>query len=77
VPFLITLISGILLSLVSIGLVIFFFDRFLFSHDMLVGLAAIGFTLGALWWGWTQIPLYFRHTIHRWLQRNERDENQE
>src|SRR5438132_6306112 len=40
VPFLITLISGILLSLISIGLVIFFFDRFLFSHDMFVGLAA-------------------------------------
>ena len=32
---------------------------------MLVGLAAIDFILGALWWGWTQIPLYFRHTIHR------------
>src|SRR6266853_2119732 len=59
---------------ISIGPVIFFFDRFLFSHDMLVGLAAIGFMLGALWWGWTQIPLYFRKTIHRWLQRNGRDD---
>jgi hypothetical protein len=24
-----------------------------------------------LWWGWTHIPLYFRKTIHRWLQRKE------
>jgi hypothetical protein len=41
---------------------------------MLVGLAAIDFVLGALWWGWTQIPLHFRKTIHRWLQRKEKDE---
>src|SRR6266849_5536074 len=75
VLFLITLILGILLSLVSIGLVVFFFTRFLFSRDMFVGLAATGFVLDALWWGWTQIPLYFRKTIHGWLQRSNRDRN--
>jgi hypothetical protein len=35
---------------------------------MAVGLAAIDFALGALWWGWSQIPVYFRHAIRRWLQ---------
>jgi len=45
--------------------------------DMLVGLAAIDFVLGALWWGWTQIPLYFRKSIHRWLQRQGKDEKVE
>jgi len=50
---------------------------FLFSHDMLVGLAAIGFILGALCWGWTQIPLYCRKTIHRWVQRHKKDGNNE
>src|SRR5712692_1855348 len=33
--FLITLISGILLSLISVGLLVFFISRFLFSRDML------------------------------------------
>jgi len=74
--FLLTLVPGLILCIISIGLVAFFFDRFLFSHDMLVGLAAIDFILGSLWWGWTQIPLCFRKTIHRWLQRSDRDKNQ-
>jgi RNA polymerase subunit RPABC4/transcription elongation factor Spt4 len=74
VLFLIALISGILFSLVSLGLVIFFFARFLFKDDMFVGLAATGFVVGALWCGWTQIPRYFRKAIHRWLQRKEKDE---
>ena len=67
--FLLALVPGLILCIISIGLVIFFFDRFLFSRDMLVGLAAIDFILGALWWGWTEIPLYFRKTIYRWLQK--------
>jgi len=71
--FIFTLVPGLILCVISIGLVAFFFDRFLFSHDMLVGLAAIGFVLCALWWGWTQIPVYFRHTIHHWLQRNDKE----
>ena len=72
--FLLTLVPGLILCVISIGLVIFFFDRFLFSHDMLVGLAAIDCVLIALWWGWTRIPFYFRRTIHRWVQRNDRDD---
>jgi hypothetical protein len=63
------------LVVISVGLVIFFFNRFLFSHDMLLGLAAIDFVLGVLWWGWTEIPLQFRKTIHRWLQRHGRDDS--
>jgi len=55
---------GLSLVFISIGLVVFFFNRFLFSHDMLLGLAGIDFVLGVLWWGWTQIPFYFRKSIH-------------
>jgi len=40
---------------------------------MVVGLAAIDFVPGARWWGWTHIPRHLSKTIHRWLQRNERD----
>src|SRR6266581_8576933 len=66
---LIMLIPGILLSLISIVLVIFFFYRFFLSHDMPLGLVATGSVLVVLWWGWTQIPVYFRKTIHRWFHR--------
>jgi len=41
--FLLTLIPGLILVVISIGLVAFFVNRFLFSHDMLMGLAAIDF----------------------------------
>ena len=57
--------------------IIFFFNRFLFSRDMLLGIAATGSVLGALWWGWTQIPIYFRKTIHRWLQKRNRNKHEE
>jgi len=70
VLFFLTLIPGILLSIFSIGLVLFFIHRFLFSPDMLMGLAGIDFILGTLWWGWSEIPLYYRKSIHRWLQRH-------
>jgi hypothetical protein len=30
---------------------------------MVVGLAAIDFMPGALWWGWTHIPLYLTKNI--------------
>jgi hypothetical protein len=53
--------------------VAFFIGHFLFTPDMVAGLAAIDFILGALWWGWSEIPLYFRKTIHRWLQHRGED----
>ena len=37
----------------------------------------VGFVVGALWWGWTQIPIYFRKTIHRWLQKRNRNKHEE
>lgn len=77
VLFLLTLVPGLILSVVSIGLVLFFVRRFLFSPDMVMGLAAMDFVLGTLWWGWTQIPLYFRKTIHHWLQRRGKDEKKD
>src|SRR5439155_17274368 len=75
--FLLTLIPGLILVAISVGLVVLFVNRFLFSHDMLLGLAAIDFVLGVLWWGWTEIPLYFRKSIHRMLQRQGKDEKAE
>jgi len=68
-----TLIPGAIVSFISIVLVMVFIERFLGKQDMMMGLALIEFILGALWWGWTEIPLQFRKTIHRWLKRHDRD----
>jgi len=70
VPFWAKILLVLLALIPGLILVVFFFDRFLFRHDMLLGLAAVDFVLVVLWWGWTQIPVYFRKTIHRWLRRN-------
>jgi hypothetical protein len=70
--FVFTLISGFFLVAVSVGMVIFCFDRFLVSHDRLIGLATT-FVFAFLWWGWTEIPFYLRQSIRRWLRRNDRE----
>src|SRR5437667_1130043 len=67
VLFFVRLVSGLILAAISIGLVVFFFDRFLFSRDMVFGLVAVDSVLTVLWWEWTLIPLYFRGTVHRRL----------
>jgi hypothetical protein len=36
---------------------------------MLLALAILQIVLGMLWWGWTQIPLFFRERIHKMLQK--------
>src|SRR5438309_9921446 len=51
--FVVTLVPGLVLSIVSVSLVFFFFVRFLLTGEMLAGLAATGFVLAALWWVWT------------------------
>jgi hypothetical protein len=65
-----TLVPGLIVAGISVALVLFFIKNFLFTPNVLMGLAAIDFILGTLWWGWSEIPLHFRKTIHRWLQRN-------
>jgi hypothetical protein len=42
---------------------------------MLLALAILQILLGMLWWGWTQIPLFFREAIHKMLQRKRDGEN--
>src|SRR5207253_6321912 len=75
-PFLLMLISGLILVLISVGLVAFFVERFLFSYDMLFGLIAMGFVLVVLWWGWTQVPIFFRKTLRQFLQRHGNDDRE-
>jgi hypothetical protein len=67
--FFLSVIPGLVLSLFSIVAVAFFIRHFLNAPDMLLALTILQLILGVLWWGWTEIPLFFREGIHKMLQR--------
>jgi hypothetical protein len=70
-----SLIPGLILAVFSIVVIRFFIKRFLNSPDMLLALTLLQMVLGMLWWGWTEIPLFFREAIHKMLQRRNMDED--
>jgi hypothetical protein len=70
-----SLIPGLILAVFSILAIRFFIQRFLNTPDMLLALTILQMVLGMLWWGWTEIPLFFRDTIHRMLQRRRNDDD--
>ena len=67
--FFMSLIPGLLLAIFSIAAIAFFVRHLLHTPDMLLALTILQILLGTLWWGWTQIPLFFRERIHKMLQR--------
>jgi hypothetical protein len=70
-----SLIPGLILALVSIFAIKFFIQHFLHTPDTLLALTIMQTVLGMLWWGWTEIPLFFREAIHKMLQRRNRGED--
>jgi hypothetical protein len=59
----------------SIVAVAFFIRHFLNAPDMLLALTILQLILGLLWWGWTEIRLFFREAIHKMLQRRRDGKN--
>ena len=72
--FFLSLVPGLLLSIISIAAVFFVIRQLLNRPDMLLALALLQIILATLWWGWMQIPLFFRSAIHRMLQRKRNRE---
>ncbi len=70
-----SLIPGLVLAVFSIVAIRFFIKHFLNSPDILLALTVLQMTLGMLWWGWTEIPLFFREKIHKMLQRRNNGED--
>jgi polyferredoxin len=64
-----TLVPGLLLAVFSIAAIVFFLRHLLNKPDTVLALVVLQILLGTLWWGWTEIPLFFREAIHRMLQR--------
>jgi hypothetical protein len=66
---LLTIIPGLIVGAISVGLVGFFLERFLLASDMLLGLVVNGSVLTMLWWARTEVRLHSWRAIHRWLQK--------
>jgi hypothetical protein len=73
--FFLSVIPGLILAIFYIVAVAFFIRHFLNAPDMLLALTILQLILGLLWWGWTEIPLYFREAIHKMLQRRRDGKN--
>lgn len=67
--FVMTLIPGLLLAVFSIAAIVYFLRHLLDKPDTVLALVVLQILLGTLWWGWTEIPLFFREAIHKMLQR--------
>ena len=70
-----SLVPGLVLAVISILAIRFVIEHFLNTPDMLLALTTLQMVLGMLWWGWTEIPLFFREAIHKMLQRRNKGED--
>ena len=76
--FIVSLIPGTILAVVSVAVVAFFFVELFRSPQMLCYAILLLIALGFLWWVWAQLPLWFRRVIHRLLfRRREGDGKRE
>ena len=73
--FFLSVIPGLILAIFSVVAVAFFIRHFLNAPDMLLALTILQLILGLLWWGWTEIPLFFREAIHKMLQQRRDGKN--
>jgi RNA polymerase subunit RPABC4/transcription elongation factor Spt4 len=67
--FLLSLVPGFVLAVLSIGAVGLLIDQLLHRPDMLLALVPLFIALGVLWWLWAQIPLWFRKAVYKMLTR--------
>jgi hypothetical protein len=67
--FLVSLVPGAILAVLSIAVVLFFLIELIHSPRMLCAAFLLLVALGFLWWVWAQLPLWLRRAIHRLLLR--------
>jgi RNA polymerase subunit RPABC4/transcription elongation factor Spt4 len=75
--FFLSLLPGFLLAVISITVVFLFLRELLQRPDILLALALLQIILTMLWWGWTQVPLFFRNAIYKMLKRKRDGDRQE
>src|SRR5713101_5189410 len=65
VEFLLSLIPGFFLGVVTILSVVLMIREISQRPDMIVALAMLSIALGILWWIWSQLPAWFRTAIYK------------
>jgi RNA polymerase subunit RPABC4/transcription elongation factor Spt4 len=74
--FFLSLLPGLILTLLSVLAVALLVRALFESPNLLLALVFLGVALGILWWMWEQVPLWFRKAIRRLLQRKRKGERQ-
>jgi RNA polymerase subunit RPABC4/transcription elongation factor Spt4 len=78
VQFLLSLVPGLILAVLSAAAIGFFVTELVRQPDMLFAAIVLLIALGFLWWVWSQLPTWFRTAIHNLLKRRRwnRDRNE-
>ena len=69
VEFLISLVPGLILALLSALIVGSLVVALLRNPSLLLMVVLLGCALGVLWWVWAQLPAWFRRAVSRMLRR--------
>jgi hypothetical protein len=72
--FLLSLVPGLLLLLVSVIVAFLVVRELLANPQWLAALALLGIACGILAWIWSELPLWFRQLVRRLLTRKRRDD---
>lgn len=67
--FLLSLVPGLVLVILTIGVVGFFLTQLVKHPDMLAATVLLLIALGFLWWVWLQTPAWFRSAVYKLLKR--------
>lgn len=73
--FLLSLVPGLILTVLSIVVAALVVTELLKHPNMLFAGALLLVALGVLWWAWAQIPVWLRKAIYRMLRRKRNDDD--
>jgi len=74
VVFLLSLVPGFILIILSFAVVVLLLKAIFESPRMLLAIVFLSIAAGTLSWIWSELPLWFRKAIHRILMRKQNGE---
>ena len=67
--FLLSLVPGLILTILSFAVAVLLFRAIVESPQMLFAIVFLGIAAGVLLWIWSELPLWFRKAIYKMLKR--------
>jgi hypothetical protein len=74
VEFLLSLLPGLILAVLSVGAVALFIRAMVQQPQLLVSAIPLLIAMGVLWWMWSLIPAWIRKTISNLVRRSREPE---